>query len=163
MCTSSPSHPGGRDLRSLLHAAVAQDRVRTAELLACIAEVDARQLWLKAGHPSMEAFYVYEFGFDEDEAIERVRAARAARRFPAIFEAVAEGRLDLGGVVRLAPYLTPENAHELLTATAYRGETEIAQILAERFPPAVPTARIEATSPPPSPAPPGEPHAPTDD
>lgn len=70
-----------RDLRSLL----ARERATTAELLAHLAEVDDRRLYAAAGHPSMFAWCVEELHLSEDSACKRIRAARAARRFPALF------------------------------------------------------------------------------
>ena len=79
----------------------------------------------------------------EDMAYLRIRAARAARRFPAIFERVADGQLHLSGVVLLAPFLTTENAAELLEAAAHRFKAEIRAHLAERFPRPDLPARVE--------------------
>src|SRR5436190_13450977 len=91
-----------RDLTSL----VARDRATTAELLAHLAEVDARKLYRPAGYPSMYAWCMGELNMSEDAACKRICAARMARRFPAILPAVADGRLHLSTVVMLAPHLT---------------------------------------------------------
>ena len=72
---------------ALLHelaSVVARDRVTTAEMLALIAEVDARKLYLPAAYPSMFAYCVGELRLSEDAAAKRIQVARAARRFPAI-------------------------------------------------------------------------------
>ncbi len=58
----------------------------------------------------------------EDAAYRRIRAARAARDFPAIFDMIADGRLHLSGISMLAPYLAPANADELLAAAAGRSK-----------------------------------------
>jgi hypothetical protein len=88
----------------------------------------------------MYLFCVQELRMSEDMACKRICAARAARRFPAIFEAVAEGRLHLSAVVTLAPHLTPETAGGLLAAAAHQTRVGIELLLAERFPkPDVPT------------------------
>ena len=113
---------------------VARDRVTTAELLAHIAEVDARKLYLPAAYPSMFAWCVGELRLSEDAAYKRIQAARIARLCPAILSAVADGRLHLTGVGMLAPYLTTENADGLLRAAAYKSKAEIELLLAERFP-----------------------------
>jgi len=57
-----------RDLGEL----VALDRATTADLLAHLAEVDARKLYLPAGYPSMYAWCVGELGFSEDCAWKRI-------------------------------------------------------------------------------------------
>ena len=60
-----------------------------------------------AGYPSMHAYCVHELRMSEDVASKRIHAARAARNFPAIFAAVADGRLHLSGVCLLAPTCGP--------------------------------------------------------
>jgi hypothetical protein len=155
-----------RDLKAL----VARERATTAALLAHLAEVDARRLYAPAGHPSMFAYCVEELHLSEETACKRIRAARAARQFPAVYALLADGRLHLTAVVMLAPYLTPENAEGLLTAATHQSKAGIEQLLAERFPRPDLPARIETLAPaptigPPSPgtvgnAAPGEPPSP---
>src|SRR5437870_1414487 len=121
--------------------------------LAHIAEVDARRLYVPAGFPSMFLYCVHELHFSEEAARKRSHAARAARRFPAIFSAVAEGRLHLSAVVTLAPHLTEDTADELLAAAAHKTRAEIELLLAQRCPrPDVP-ARLDAISSPSSSSP----------
>ena len=47
---------------------VGRDRIGTATLLAHIGEVDARQLYVGAGYPSMHAYCVEELRLSEDSA-----------------------------------------------------------------------------------------------
>ena len=122
---------------ALLHGLatlVARDRGTTAELLAHIAEVDARKLYRPAAYPSMFAYCVGELHLSEDAAAKRIQVARAARRFPEIFAAVADGRLHLTGLNLLAAHLTEETAQELLEAATHKTKAEIELLLARRFP-----------------------------
>ena len=112
----SLTHLTDQVLLSNLGALVARDRANTAALLAHIAEVDARKLYLPAACPSMYEYCVHEMHLSESEAFTRIRAARTARQYPAVFAALAGGRLNLSGVLLLAPYLTLENAGEILIA-----------------------------------------------
>ncbi|HEU4725001.1 MAG TPA: hypothetical protein VFU59_06850, partial [Candidatus Eisenbacteria bacterium] len=121
-------------LRNLV-ALVVQDRHTTASLLAHMAEVDSRRLYAPAGYPSMHAYCVEGLGLSEDAAYKRIQAARAARQFPAILDAIAQGRIHLTGACLLAPYLTQDNAPELLAASMGRRKSEIQELLARRFPP----------------------------
>ena len=130
----SLSHVGDRELDRGLACAIGQEQGATATVLAYIAESDARKRYLPAGYPSTFAYCVGELGRSEDAAYKRIKAARAARRFPAIFDAVADSRLHLSAVVLLAPHLTPENAAELLAAATHQSKSEIERLLAERFP-----------------------------
>jgi hypothetical protein len=135
---------------TLLHdlaALVSRDRNTTAALLAHVAEVDARKLYRPAAYPSMYAYCVGELHMSEDTAYKRIRAGRAARQFPAIFQAIADGRLNLTSVVMLAPHLASDTAEELLAAAAHKTNAEIERSLAERFPrPDLPTV-LEAITP----------------
>ena len=119
-----------RDLATL----VARDRATTAELLAHIAEVDERKLYLPAAYPSMFAYCVGELRLSEDAAAKRIQAARIARRFPIVHDALAAGRLNLTSLGLLAPYLTEESAEGLFAAAADKPKAEIQRLLAERFP-----------------------------
>jgi hypothetical protein len=121
-------------LISGLHAVLGRGWTNTAEQLDHIAEVDSRKLYLPKAYPSMFAYCVEELHLSEDSAYKRIQAARAAVRFPAIFDAVAEGRLHLSAVCMLAPHLTEENASGLLTAATHRSKSQIERLVAERFP-----------------------------
>jgi len=130
-CLSHLSDPAlVRDLTAL----VARDRATTAALLAHLAEVDERKLYLPDAHPSMYSWCVGVLGFSEESAHKRIRVARVARRFPAIFQAIADGSLNLSLVSLLAPYLTLENAAELIQEAGGRTRAEVEELLARRFP-----------------------------
>jgi hypothetical protein len=130
----SLSHVADTTLLRDLHAIVSRDRATTAELLAHIAEVEVRRLHVPLAYSSMFVYCVKALGFSEDVAFKRIRAARAARQFPQIFTAVAEGRLHVSGIVLLKPYLNPETAAELLQAAENKTKSEIERLLAHRFP-----------------------------
>jgi len=132
--TYALSHLSDPELVRALHTLVTQDRTTTASLLAHLAEVDERRLYAPAGYPSMFAYCLGALRFSEDATSKRIQAARTARRFPAIFPAVADGRLHLSAVVMLAPCLTEANAADLLAAAAGKTKAEIELLLAERFP-----------------------------
>ncbi len=134
MRTYSLSHLGDGELLRNCEAVVARNCGDTAELLAHIAEIDERKLFLPEGFPSMHEYCVQHLHLSEDAAYKRIQAARTARQFPAFFEAVAAGRVHLAAVVLLAPHLTAGNAGELLAVAAHRSKAEIRQLLAERYP-----------------------------
>lgn len=120
----------------LLHGTanlVVNDRQTTADLLAHLAEVDSRRLYAPAGHSSMFAYCVETLHFSEDAAYKRIQAARAARQFPSLFEAVADGRLHLTAVGLLAPHLTAENVQVLIEEATHKLKSEIQEALARRF------------------------------
>ena len=119
-----------RDLAALLR----QERGATADVLAHLAEVDERRLYVPAAYDSMFAYCVGALRFSEDAAYKRIQVARVARRIPGVFEALAEGRVHLTGLGLLAPHITTDNAAELLAAATYKSKGQIELLLAERFP-----------------------------
>src|SRR5262245_46948115 len=120
MATVSLPHLSDDTLRRALLALVTEERIHTAQLLLHLAEFDPRGLHREDGYPSLFAYCVQVLHFSEDEAFKRIRAARAARRVPAILEEIAEGRLHLTAVLLLAPHLSPQNAEELLAEARHR-------------------------------------------
>src|SRR5256885_11105632 len=136
MIQTSVSHLSNAVLRRELLAIAAEDRSTTARLLIHMAEFGSRKLYLEDGYPSMFAYCVGALRMSEDVAYKRIRAARAARRFPRVFVGIADGTLTLSAVVLLAHHLTQETAKELLAAAAGKTNDQIRQLLAERFPPA---------------------------
>src|SRR5437588_2097523 len=87
----SLSHLSDPALLGELAALLAQDRATTASLLAHLGEVDARKLYLPAACPSMFDYCLRELHLSEGSAFKRSRAARHARRFPAVPAALAVG------------------------------------------------------------------------
>ncbi len=148
MRTRSLGHLADHALLRELKSLAARERVATAELLIYLAEAEERRLHLPAAYPSMHAYCMHELGMSADEALKRIRAARAARRFPALLAAIEDGRLHLSAVVLLAPHLTTESAGDLIAAATRRTKAEVASLLAARCPPQ---------------GPPPDPHAPAAD
>jgi hypothetical protein len=134
MNSYSLGHLADRTLLLRLAELVSRDRTTTAALLAHLAEVDERRLYAPAGYPSMYQYCVGELRLSEQATYNRILAARTARRFPAIFTEVAEGRLHLSAVVQLASHLTDETADELLAAAVHKSKSEIEHLIADRFP-----------------------------
>jgi hypothetical protein len=79
-----------------LHAGVktlaGRYNVLTADLLAHLAEVDARGIYRERACSSLYTYCVYELRFSEDEAQRRARAARAARTFRCCSKCSRRGR-----------------------------------------------------------------------
>ena len=110
-------------------------------MLAYIAEIDRRKLYLEHACPSMFAFCTKRFHMSEAVAARRIRAGRATCRFPCILDMVARGELHLSGIHQLAGHLTDENHEEILRRARHRSMREIERLLAEISPkPDVPSS-----------------------
>ena len=86
----------------------------TVELLAHLGELERRGLQRGEGCGRLYGYCTLVLKLSEAAAINRIRAARAARRFPVILDMLADGRLNLTSVRLLAPHLTAENHRALL-------------------------------------------------
>src|ERR1043165_6127720 len=92
-----------------LKSRVANQNSELADLLADIGEYDARRLYSPAGYDSTYRFCSRELHLSEQGALKRISVARLARRFPVIFQMVAEGRAHLSGLVVLRHHFTRRN------------------------------------------------------
>jgi 5-methylcytosine-specific restriction endonuclease McrA len=127
-------HLADQSVLSEYDAVEARENADTATALALLGEIDARRLYVPAGYPSMYAYCLQARHMSEDRAYKRIRVARAARKFPALYPAVAEGRLHLSAVFLLEPYLSPDCADELIAAATHRTKAQVELLLARRFP-----------------------------
>lgn len=127
-----------------LEARVVGDRQATAEMLVYLAEADRRELWAAKGHSSMFAMCVERWHMSESTAAKRIWSARAACKFPVVFEMIARGEIHLSALVVLAKHLTEENHREVLERAKHKTRRKVEVLVAELAPkPDVP-ARIVA-------------------
>ena len=109
-------------------------RETTAELVAHVAELDTRDVHLRAGYGSVFVYCCEELGLSEHEAYDRIVVARAARRFPVILEMLADGIVNLASVRILAPHLTPENHCLVLESARGKRKLQVEEIAARLAP-----------------------------
>lgn len=117
-----------------LEMLLSRDRSNLAELLVCMGEIESRGAFKAAGYSSMHAYCVEVFRMSDDEAFKRIRAARTARRLPAILAAVADGRLHLTAITLLAKFLTRANVAELIEEATHKTKLQVQLMIAKRFP-----------------------------
>src|SRR6267142_7234170 len=110
-------------------SSLAHNYESVADLLADLGEFDARRLYVPKAFDSMHAYCVEVKRMTPDAAFKHIRVARTARRFPAVFFAVADGRLHLSAVLLLTPHLTPDTVDELLAAASHKSKSEIERML----------------------------------
>src|SRR6185295_4965801 len=112
-----------------------------ADVVAHIAEVDERRLYAREAFPSMFAYCTDALHLSEAEAYLRIAAARASPEHPMLLTMLADGRLHLTAIAKLAPHLTPESRDGLLERATHRSKRQIEDLIAEIAPrPDVPVA-----------------------
>ena len=109
---------------------VSRERLATAELIAHLGEIDARRLFLEEGCSSLFKYCTQVLHLSEAATYNRIDVVRIARKFPIIFERLAEGSVHLSAVRILAPCLTPANHLAVLEAAKHKTKEEVEQIAA---------------------------------
>jgi len=113
---------------------IGRSRRVEAELVSHLAEVDRRRLYLREACPSMHVYATTRLHLSDAEAYLRITAARLSRRFPMVLDMLADGRLHLSAIAKLAPHLREDNAEVLLGRAARRSKRDIEILVAEFAP-----------------------------
>src|SRR5262245_39153297 len=112
----------------LLSAVESNNRVNragTVELIASLAELDTRSLYLGLGYSSLYTYCHQHLRLSEHEAHTRMEAARAAWRFPMVLDMLASGELTMTTAAILRRWLTDENSRTLLEAARRKTKREV--------------------------------------
>ncbi len=111
-----------------------RERDATATLIAHLAVLDERQLYLAEGCASMFTYCVQVLHLSEYAAYSRIEAARAVRKYPVILDMLGDGSVNLTTVGLLAPDLTPENHTGLLEAVRHKSKRQVQELVAQLRP-----------------------------
>ena len=117
------------ELVAAVKALAASER-HAVQLVVHLAEMDARRLYLGEGCSSLFTYCTQVLHLSEHAAYAGIEAARAARRFPALLEAVASGALHLTAVNLIAPHLTADNVERLIAAATHKTKRDVEEVVA---------------------------------
>ena len=131
------------ELLTEVHRLVRCERVATARLVAVLAELDARRLYLSEGCSSLFTYCTQVLHLSEHAAYGRIEAARAARKWPIVLDMLADGSLHLTAISLLSRHLTTENHLSVLAAARHKSKREVEEIVAalQPQPPVASTVR----------------------
>ncbi len=122
------------DLLARVKHLAGQERAVTAVLIAHLAELDERRLYLAEGCASLFTYCTQILHLSEHAAYGRIAAARASRTFPVILDLLSEGSMNLSTVCLLAPHLTPENHREILEMARHKTKRQVEELVARLRP-----------------------------
>jgi hypothetical protein len=112
----------------------------TAALVRSLIELDVRRLYLGEGYSSLFTYCTQVLHLAEGAAYNRIEAARASQRFPAILTALEDGAVTLTTVRLVAPHLTMANHQDVLARARHKGKREVEALVASLRPlPSVPS------------------------
>ncbi len=125
-----------------LDACVRREKQTALQVLERIGEVDSRRLWLREGYSSLFDFCVRRLNYSEGEAARRIQSARCAQKVEEVKVLLEENTLSLTALSMIAPFVTKENARELLPKVENRSSREVERVLREVFPESKPEAEF---------------------
>lgn len=117
-------------LLSRLECFVEEERLRLHSFLAWLAEADLRKVPEASGYSSTFDYCVRRLRLSEDEAYRRIHAARATVTRPELLSALADGRLSLSAVSKIAPFVDRADAPEIISRAEGKSAREIHELLA---------------------------------
>ena len=129
----------------------ADERTATATVIACLAELDARRLYLAMGYSSLHDYCAKALHLTDYAGYARIEAARVARRFPLVLDLLRDGSINLTTITLLGRHLTEENHERVIQAAMHKSKREIeVQVAALRPRPDVPAIirKLPAVKPP---------------
>src|SRR5262245_61457666 len=137
------AHLSDADLLATVKRLATTERVATAGLVRSLMELDVRRLYLGEGYSSLFTYCTQALHLAEGAAYNRIEAARAARRFPAILTALEDGTVTLTTVRLIAPHLTPANHQDVLARARHKEKRAIEELIAalRPLPPVLSTHR----------------------
>lgn len=153
LASSALGQLSDRDLLAHVRLAAQVERQATAHLIALLAELDARRLYLGEGFSSLFTYCTQALHLSEHATYNRIEAARAARRFPIVLELIEEGAVTLTTIRLLAPHLTPENHRDVLARARHNSKRDVEQLVAALNPRPDEPATIRKLPSPAAPAP----------
>jgi hypothetical protein len=119
-----------RDLLATVHQLALGERQATTRLIASLAELDTRRLYLSEGYSSLFTYCTQALHLSEHAAYARIEAARVARRYPIILERLEASDITLTTVGLLSPHLTLDNHRQLLDAARHKSKREVEHLVA---------------------------------
>lgn len=122
------------DLLARAQVLARDERRATAILVAHLAEIENRKLYLGQACTSMFVYCVRVLHLSEHAAYNRIEAARAARRFPAVLASLEQGLVHLTAVRLLSPVLTDDNHRDVLAQATHKSKREVEELLARLRP-----------------------------
>jgi hypothetical protein len=142
------------DLVRQIKELAARERGEMVLLVACLAELDTRDVHLRFGHGSLFTYCRDTLALSEQDAYNRVAVARATRRFPVVLEMLEAGALNLTAVRLLAPRLTPDNHRAALESARGKSKLQVEELAARLWPKPDAPSLVRKLPTPPRPLPP---------
>ena len=134
-----------RELSARLADLLRNERTAMAEFLIALADFDRKRHWKTLGYKSLFWFLHRELRLSKSAAFYRMTAAELVQAYPAVLDALRDGRLCITSAAELAKVITPQNVAEVLPRFFSLSSREAKEVTAELLPAKAPPLRDVVT------------------
>ena len=111
-----------------------RERKLQALLLLYLAELETRRLHLPLGYGSLFDFCTHRLGYTRATAARRIRAARAAARYPEALEMLVAGEINITTLSMISDLLEEDTHRELLDSIKHKSTRQVECLVAAQRP-----------------------------
>ena len=111
-----------------------RERKLQALLLLYLAELETRRLHLPLGYGSLFDFCTHRLGYTRATAARRVRAARAAAKYPEVLEMLVAGEINITTLSMISDLLGEDTHRELLDSIKHKSTRQVECLVATQRP-----------------------------
>jgi len=122
------------ELITSLDNSVKKESQCTFDILLQLAEMDRRRLGASLGYSSLYDYAVRRLGYSPGSAQRRIKAARAIKFVPEVYDCLKDGTLSLGVLEVISEALRSDNAVTLIRAVHGLSRQEALKVVAEYYP-----------------------------
>ena len=130
------------DLTHSIENLADEEKRRTAQVIAHLAEISGRKLHLELGCKSLHEYCVERLGLSDGCAWLRIQVSRVCLQFPRLLDDLWQGSVSLTVAGKLAPHLTEENCERLLSDCGGMTKREVEEYLVGLAPKRVVSAGV---------------------
>src|SRR5262245_48334713 len=117
-------------LTARLGELLGEERSLQVEFLQCLAEYEARSIYLEQGYSSLFSYLTEGLHLAGGSAYRRMVGARLLRRFPVLADALRDGRLSLTTLAELKAVLDATNVVELIERVSFQSKEKVQVLVA---------------------------------
>ena len=129
----SLAHLSDDELIAELTACCSDTRRSNVRTLVFLAEVETRQLYLRAAASSMWDYSRRILRMSHGAAHRNVCVARLCRKYPFLLERIEQGESHISTLAHIASFITADNVHELVDETSGMNRMHVDLVLGRWF------------------------------
>lgn len=112
---------------------VSKEKMAIADVVAYVAELYQRRLYLEEGYSSLFSFLTEKYGYSGSAAYRRIQSAKISLLFPTVVELLRSGKINLMTLSLVEPHVTKENGENILQEVIGKNKEDVEYYLSNHF------------------------------